>query len=526
VALPEAVITAVANPVEGGTVTGGRTYFVDDPVVVEAIPNEDYNFVNWTENDEEVSTNAVYTFYAEVDRNLVANFIRKPCLISVSANPPAGGEVTGGSLYPHNSNVSLTATPNTGYQFVNWTEDGTAVSTNATYSFTATVSRTLVANFALKSYTISVSANNPTYGSVSGGGTFMHFELVTVTATANASYNFVSWKEADTVVSTAAEFSFSADGNRTLVAHFSGNTHTVTFDPQGGSAVDPQNVEHGGKATKPTDPTRADYIFGGWYKDAACTNIWSFDNDEVTSDITLYADWIPASATTYKVTFNSQGGSHVEQQIIAAGEKASHPTAPTRDGYTFSGWHREAGCVNAWDFAVDLVTQDTTLYAKWTEVGANTYVVTFNSQGGSAVDPQTVAHDGKVIEPTPPTRAAGYTFGGWYRESACTNIWNFATDVVTANITLYAKWTGGPTAVSAEAQTAVKLYPNPVVNGQLIIDNEQWKAGETVKVYSINGALVATYTTTGEKTSVSVSQLPNGTYLLRVGKYTAKFVKQ
>jgi hypothetical protein len=80
--------------------------------------------------------------------------------------------------------------------------------------------------------------------------------------------------------------------------------------------------------------------------------------------------------------------------------------------------------------------------------------------------------------------------------------------------------------VNAELQAAIKLYPNPVTNGQLIIDNGQWKAGETVEIYGISGALVATYKATGEKTSVNVSQLPNGTYLLRVGGYTAKFVKQ
>jgi len=83
-----------------------------------------------------------------------------------------------------------------------------------------------------------------------------------------------------------------------------------------------------------------------------------------------------------------------------------------------------------------------------------------------------------------------------------------------------------PTAVAKEEQAVVKLYPNPVVNGQLTMDNGQWKAGEAIEIYSLNGALVATYKTIGEKTSLNISQLPNGTYLLRVGGYTAKFVKR
>jgi len=69
-----------------------------------------------------------------------------------------------------------------------------------------------------------------------------------------------------------------------------------------------------------------------------------------------------------------------------------------------------------------------------------TYTVTFDSQGGSEVDSQTVAHGGKVTEPTAPTRT-GYTFDGWYKELECTNAWTFATDKVTSVMTLYAKWT-------------------------------------------------------------------------------------
>jgi uncharacterized repeat protein (TIGR02543 family) len=69
-----------------------------------------------------------------------------------------------------------------------------------------------------------------------------------------------------------------------------------------------------------------------------------------------------------------------------------------------------------------------------------TYTVTFDSQGGSAVASQTVAHGGKVTEPTAPTRTS-YTFGGWYKESGCTNDWDFDTDTVTSDVPLYAKWT-------------------------------------------------------------------------------------
>lgn len=75
----------------------------------------------------------------------------------------------------------------------------------------------------------------------------------------------------------------------------------------------------------------------------------------------------------------------------------------------------------------------------------NTYTVTFNANGhGTAPAAKTGVTEGsKISAPTAPT-ANGYTFGGWYKEAACTNAWNFSTATVTSNITLYAKWTEVP----------------------------------------------------------------------------------
>ncbi len=78
----------------------------------------------------------------------------------------------------------------------------------------------------------------------------------------------------------------------------------------------------------------------------------------------------------HTVTFNANGhGTEPEDQCITDGEKASQPTAPTATGYTFGGWYKEAGCTNAWDFANDVVTEDITLFAKWTANTNTAYTV-------------------------------------------------------------------------------------------------------------------------------------------------------
>jgi len=143
---------------------------------------------------------------------------------------------------------------------------------------------------------------------------------------------------------------------------------TVTFDSQGGSAVSAQTIVAGGKITKPTNPVKSGYTFGGWYQDATCTTVWDFSM-AVTSSITLYAKWAmeqnPPAPITYTVTFDAQGGSPVSSQTVIAGGKITRPVNPVKSGYVFGGWYKESTCDTVWSFDSDAVANDVTLYAKW-----------------------------------------------------------------------------------------------------------------------------------------------------------------
>ena len=88
-----------------------------------------------------------YSFTVTQDSTLIANFELQSFDIVASANPVAGGTVSGAGTYNYGTTAELTATAETGYNFVNWTENDEEVSTDATYSFTVTENRTLVANF-------------------------------------------------------------------------------------------------------------------------------------------------------------------------------------------------------------------------------------------------------------------------------------------------------------------------------------------------------------------------------------------
>ena len=250
-----------------------------------------------------------------------------------------------------------------------------------------------------------------------------------------AGFGFAGWyKEADFI----NLWNFATDtvtGNITLYAKWDSNYSTVTFNANGGSpAPGQQNIAHGSKAIKPPDLSKAGYTFGGWYKDENCINLWNFNTDTVTGNITLYAKWIE----NFTVTFNANGGTPAPaQQDIPLGGKITEPPYMTRTGYGFAGWYKEENCINLWDLNTDTVTSSITLYAKW---DTNYYTVSFNANGGSpAPTQQNIVHGGKAVMPPTMTRT-GYSFAGWYKEENCINLWNFNSDTVTGNITLYAKW--------------------------------------------------------------------------------------
>ena len=213
-------ITATADPSQGGTVIGAGEYNQGASCTLTATANTGYTFVNWTKNGTQVSTNPSYTFTVTESGNYVAHFQINSYNITATANPTNSGTVSGTGQYNHGTSCTLTATANTGYTFTNWTENGSVVSTNASYSFTVEANRNLVANFTANTYTVSVTANPSNGGTVSGGGSFTHGQSCTVSATANTGYTFINWTENGAQVSSQAEYTFSVNGNRNLVAHF------------------------------------------------------------------------------------------------------------------------------------------------------------------------------------------------------------------------------------------------------------------------------------------------------------------
>ena len=212
-------ISVSANPTNGGTVTGGGTYQQGQTCTVSATPANGYTFVKWTENGNQVSTNANYTFTVTGNRTLVAQFQAQSYYIATTSNPTNGGTTSGNGLYQYGETCTLTATPAQGYDFVNWKENGNVVSTEASYSFTVTNGRNLTANFTLQTIEIMTSVNPAEGGTATGSGTYNYGDEVTIIVETNEDWAFQNWTENGTVVAEEKTYTFIATANRNFVAN-------------------------------------------------------------------------------------------------------------------------------------------------------------------------------------------------------------------------------------------------------------------------------------------------------------------
>ena len=139
----------------------------------------------------------------------------------------------------------------------------------------------------------------------------------------------------------------------------------VSFDSQGGTAVESKTVIKGNTITSPSTPIRNGYIFEGWYKEKECINPWVFSIDVVTEDITLYAKWGKTQGTEekYNVTYVING--HGTQPTNLTDQTKLPDTLPvlSEEGYTFEGWYIDEG-LQTKAVAGSSLTKNTTLYAK------------------------------------------------------------------------------------------------------------------------------------------------------------------
>ena len=507
------LISASANPSEGGTVSGAGEYEEGASCTLTATANPGYTFTNWTENGNVVSTNASYTFNVVDSRNLVANFSLNTYTVAVSANPTNGGTVTGGNTYNYGQSCTVSATAATGYTFTNWTENGSVVSTDANYTFTVNANRNLVANFTINTYTVTVSANPTNGGTVTGGNTYNYGQSCTVNATAATGYTFTNWTENGSVVSNNANYTFNVEGNRNLVAHFTAITYTITVtaNPSNSGTVTGGGTYNHGQSCTVIATSTDGYTFLNWTENGSVVSNNANYTFTVTGNRSLVAHFEEQAPDTYNINVSPNpniggtvtgGGSYEEGQQCTV-------TATANTGYTFINWTENGDEVSTEASYSFVVAGNRNLVANFT---LNTYNITAIAD---PIDGGIVNGMGSYSHGESCTLTAicneNYTFVNWTKDGVEVSADSCFTFIVTATEEYVAHFQFVDNV--DEKSIMSELFPNPFTS---LVSIKADKPIKTVSVYDIYGHLVKVQNVSGLETKIDLSELNIGTYLLQL----------
>ena len=269
-------VTLYSNDPTKGTVSGGGTYNYNQQIYIIASPIGNYAFQQWSDGN----TNAYRSITVTQDISYMAIFTEPYYTVTVQSNNNQYGTATGGGTYLVGSSVTLTATANTGYHFMQWNDGNSENPRIVTVSGDATYT----AQFAPNSYTLTVTSSDNTMGYASGGGTFTYGSEVTITATPLQHHFFNGWS--DGIATNPRPVTVTSDS--VITALFSEEPHysvtVVSSNPDQGS-VSGGGSFYAGEQTSIMALAASNFLFDHWNDG----NTEALRTVTVTADVTYVA---------------------------------------------------------------------------------------------------------------------------------------------------------------------------------------------------------------------------------------------
>ena len=435
------VAYSITKEVEGnGSIHGEDGGNINDVITLTAVADYGWEFVRWEDN----STNAVRQLTITGDMTVKAFFQRRTFTLTTKVNDTAMGSVTAGGSYLYEAEVSITATAQPNHHFVGWSD---AAAEGATRTITILSDTTVTANFAIDQFTLTVTANDASMGTVTGAGTYNYGETAHLEATPTEGYHFVGWEP--TSLGTESSVDVTVDGTvTTITAVFAINTYTVRFLVDG-VEYDVQTVNHGSSAVAPTAPTKTGFTFTGWDK--------SLNN--ITANTDINAVFVPSGDTKYTVRHQWQNIAdnfytlHESELLYGTTDAPTSAIAKTYTGFT-------AQTVVQKTIAADGSTVVDIYYDR------QTFEIEFVVDE-EAIQTDNLRYGAMPVAPADPTKPADeqytYTFDHWTPEIA----------VVTGNATYTALFS-----------TTLNKYLVEFYNwNSVLLQSSEWEYG-TTPVYS------------------------------------------
>jgi hypothetical protein len=241
--------------------------------------------------------------------------------------------------------------------------------------------------------------------------------------------------------------SSDGSGSSTSEPNAEDEIHQVTFNPSGGSAVNPAtlHIRHGEYILNFPASTLPNNTFIGWYTGVTPNDVLFTGTMPVVQDMTLFARWqlivdapvLEPGTITWRVAFNPTGGSPVDTVQVSDGRTMDLPPT-TRDGYVFLGWFTGDLPGDIQFTASMIINRDMTLIARWER---ESFMITFLTYGGSFVTPIIAKADSPITAPATPTKQ-NFSFGGWFTTVEYSTEFDFTT-MPSVSTTLHAFWIEG-----------------------------------------------------------------------------------
>ena len=313
-----------------------------------------------------------------------------------------------------------------GYNFLGWFEADGETPAQTTVSTGSYGGLEFYAKWQVVGYTITYNMYDGEWEGEASPAAYTIEESVTFTDLVREGYFFAGWYSLAEGGELTTGIALGSTGNVTVYARW------INFDPEGGSEINYEMEYSSSGLTKPEDPSKDYYDFGGWFTDESFEDEFDFSLPE--RSLTLYAKWIP---TEYAITYVLDGGTNnaanpatynVEESVTFA--------APSKVGHTFNGWYSTPEFTSAPLEGIEAGSHGAvTVYASFS---INSYTISFDTNEGTSVADIEQYYGTDVTRPADPART-GYSFGGWFSDSALRTPYVFTT-MPAEDITVYAKW--------------------------------------------------------------------------------------
>ncbi len=330
-------------PSGAGEAEGDGNYAAGETVNISANAYDGYYFLYWKSSDTVFSSQANHSFLMpEASIDIYAHFGLSAYNLQLQVNPAHAGTVSGSGVYEAGENVMITATPNPGFDFLNWTDGEEVLSVDPEYTFTMPDNDLLLtAHFDVLSFAVSLLSLPEGSAQLLGEGDYYTGETVTVEAIAEPGYTFLHWKEDGQVVSNQALYSFSMPPHeRLLTAHLSAEAYLLTLisEPAGAGQLTGDGYYETGTMVEIEAIAYPGYVFLHWADDDIILseeNIYSFEMPAVDIEITAVFDAVPFELV---LTSNPQNSALLQGAgSYFAGETVSISAQPAQ-GYSFMHW--------------------------------------------------------------------------------------------------------------------------------------------------------------------------------------------